>query len=467
MTELHDLSLVEVSQRLKRREVSPVELVNAMLERIHALDPQLHSYAIVTPELALRQAKEAEAEIGKGKVRGPLHGVPIALKDLCATPEAPTRVGALALGAWNPNGEATVAARLREAGAVLLGKLQMTEGAYGAHHPEIAVPVNPWRADAWPGVSSSGSGVAPAAGLCFGALGTDTGGSIRFPTYCCSLSGIKPTWGRVSRHGVFPLAESLDHVGPMARTVADAAAMLGVIAGADPDDPTALGAPVPDYLASVETGVRGLRIGYDEDYCSAGVAPEISAALRDAAERLRDRGAEIVAVSVPPRAETVARWTVMCAAEAALAHAETFPSRADQYGPLLRALLEHGRSASALDYAAAHRARLYFAGALARVFEGVDAMLSPTWHRPTPTHQQVEELLASGEVDALISFTAPFDMSGSPALCLPAGFDDHGLPYGFQVIGRHLGEETLCQIGHAYQQDTDWHRRRPSLATAA
>lgn len=463
MSQLHDLSLVEVSHKLRRREVSPVELTAAMLERIEALDTGLHSYAAVAAELAQNQAKEAEAELGSGRARGPLHGVPIALKDLCATPGIPTRVGSLAVGDWNPDGEATVARRLREAGAVLLGKLQMTEGAYGAHHPEIPVPRNPWRADAWPGVSSSGSGVAPAAGLCFGALGTDTGGSIRFPTFCCSLSGIKPTWGRVSRHGVFPLADSLDHVGPMARSVADCAALLGAIAGADPEDPTSLGAPVPDYLGGSEAGVRGLRIGFDAAYCTDGVAPEIAAAIRGATDILRERGAEIVPLTMPPRGEAVAHWTVLCAAEAALAHAETFPSRADRYGPLLAALLEHGRSASACDYAAAHLARLRFAGALARVFEGVDALLSPSWDRPTPTHEQVEALLASGEVDGLISYTAPYDMSGSPAVCLPAGFTGDGMPFGFQVIGLPLGEETLCRIGHAYQQDTDWHGRRPSL----
>jgi len=463
MSQLHELSLVEVSSKLQRREVSPVELTAVMLERIEAHEPGLHSFATVTAELAQIQAKEAEAELGSGRIRGPLHGVPIGLKDLCATPGVPTRVGTLALGDWNTDGEATVARRLREAGAILLGKLQMTEGAYGAHHPEIAVPVNPWRADAWPGVSSSGSGVATAAGLCFGALGTDTGGSIRFPTYCCNVTGIKPTWGRVSRHGVFPLADSLDHVGPMTRTVGDAAAMLGVIAGADPDDPTSLGAPVPDYLAGIDGGVRGLRIGFDAAYCSEGIEPTIAATIRDAADRLRDRGAEIVPVMVPPRDEAVAHWTVLCAAEAALAHADTFPSRAERYGPLLRALLELGRSASALDYAAGHLARLRFAGSLARVFEGVDALLSPTWDRPAPTQQQIEELLAGGEVGDLISFTAPYDMSGSPAVCLPGGFSADGMPFGFQVIGRPLGEETLCRIGHAYQQDTDWHTRRPPL----
>ena len=219
MPEFHGLSLVDLADKIRRRQVSPVEVTAATLERIEALEPRLHCFAAVTADLAQTQAKEAEAEIGSGRVRGPLHGVPFGLKDLCATPGIPTRVGGTALGDWNPGIEATVARRLRESGALLVGKLQMTEGAYGAHHPEVAVPVNPWREDAWPGVSSSGSGVGPAAGLCFGALGSDTGGSIRFPTYCCGLSGIKPTWGRVSRAGVFPLAESLDHVGPLARSV--------------------------------------------------------------------------------------------------------------------------------------------------------------------------------------------------------------------------------------------------------
>ncbi len=260
-TDLHYLSLDEVARRLKARDVSSVEATGALLERIARIDPRLMSYATVTPERALDDARRLDAETAAGRSRGPLHGVPIAVKDLCDTAGVPTAAGMAIRARHVPDSDATVVARLKQAGAVILGKLQMTEGAYGLHHPKVVPPLNPWNAAYWTGVSSSGSGVATAAGLCFGSLGSDTGGSIRFPSTMNGLSGLKPTWGRVSRAGVFPLAESLDHVGPMCRSALDVALMLGVIAGADPDDPTASPRPVPDYVASIGAGVKGKRLG--------------------------------------------------------------------------------------------------------------------------------------------------------------------------------------------------------------
>src|SRR5581483_9008031 len=274
----------EGADRLARREPSPVELTRAMLDRIAALDPKLHAYATVTTEVALEQAKAAEAEIARGERRGPLHGVPIAVKDLCYTCGIPTAAGMPIHAGFLPEHDATVVTRLREAGAVLLGKLQLTEGAMADHHPDVTPPVNPWNASHWAGASSSGSGVATAAGLCFASLGSDTGGSIRFPSAMNGVTGIKPTWGRVSRHGIFPLGPTLDHVGPMARSAEDAAIVLGAIAGADASDPTALAAPVPDYLA-LAPEVRGVRIGVD-DASFARVAPEVEGAVRGAVREL-------------------------------------------------------------------------------------------------------------------------------------------------------------------------------------
>jgi len=248
--------LVEVGQRVQARRLSSVEVTQAVLDRIARLDGRLKSYATLTADLALAQAKQADAEIGRGTIRSPLHGVPIAVKDLCHTKGIPTAAGMPIHKDYRPERDATVVARLREAGAVLLGKLQMTEGAFAQHHPSMAAPVNPWSAAHWTGASSSGSGVATAAGLCFGALGTDTLGSIRFPSTMNGITGLKPTWGRVSRAGVFALAESMDHIGPMTRSAADAAALLGVIAGADADDPTATQDPVPDYLGGIGEGAR-------------------------------------------------------------------------------------------------------------------------------------------------------------------------------------------------------------------
>ena len=238
MSDLHALMLTEVAAKIRAREVSATEVTAHMLARIERLDGTLRSYATVTADVATAQAARVDEEVAAGTVRGPLHGVPFGLKDLCATKDAPTHVGSVALRDWSPGVDCTVTARLREAGAVFVGKLQMTEGAYAVHHPSIAPPVNPWHPDYWTGVSSSGSGVATTARLCYGSLGTDTGGSIRFPSQACGVTGLKPTWGRVSRAGAFALSETLDHIGPMARSAADCAAILGVIAGVDPDDPT-------------------------------------------------------------------------------------------------------------------------------------------------------------------------------------------------------------------------------------
>jgi amidase len=456
------LSLREIAHQLHTRAVSPVELTESMLERIATLDPSLRSYAHVCGDLARDAARRAEAEIGRGEIRGPLHGVPIAVKDLCAMAGTPTRVGSPCVD-WQPGVEATVVVRLREAGAVILGKLQLTEGAFGAHHPDIQPPVNPWGADMWTGVSSSGSGVATAAGLCFASLGTDTGGSIRFPSHCCNVTGLKPTWGRVSRAGVFALAESLDHIGPMTRSVEDAAAVLGVIAGADPADPTAAPVPVPDYQGSLDGSLGGLRVGYDEAYCGNVLAPEIAPMLRDAADRLRARGATIVPVEVPSGRAVADQWTLLCGIETAMAHEDRYPARAAEFGPALAGLIDLGRGAAAMDIAKAQSERRRFTGALAHVFESVDLFLSPTSYTLTPTLELVEQILAGGDVADMVALTAPTDSSGNPALCLPGGFTEQGVPYGFQLIGRHFGEMELLRAGHAYQLDTEWHQRRPVL----
>jgi amidase len=291
--------LVEVGQRIQTRRLSSVEVTQAVLGRIARLDGRLKSYATLTADLALAQAKQADAEIGRGTIRSPLHGVPIAVKDLCHTKGIPTAAGMAIHKDYRPERDATVVTRLREAGAVLLGKLQMTEGAFAQHHPSIVAPVNPWSAAHWTGVSSSGSGVATAAGLCYGALGTDTLGSIRFPSTMNGITGLKPTWGRVSRAGVFALAESMDHIGPMTRSAVDAAALLGVIAGADPNDPTATQDPVPDYLGGIGEGVRGLRVGIDRALITAGADADMVRAAEEAAAVLTQAGAVLREVNFP------------------------------------------------------------------------------------------------------------------------------------------------------------------------
>jgi amidase len=457
------MGLVEAGRAIAARKLSSVELTNAMLERIAALDPTLHAYATVTADQALAQAKAADAELAGGRSRGPLHGVPIAVKDLCYTKGIPTGAGMAIHRDFRPDHDATVVVKLAEAGAVSLGKLQLTEGAFGAHHPEITRPVNPWRVDAWTGVSSSGSGVATAAGLCFGSLGSDTGGSIRFPSTANGITGLKPTWGRVSRFAVFELAGSMDHIGPMTRSAIDAAAMLGAIAGADANDPTASREPVPDYLQGIDGGISGLRIGLDRSLI-ASADEDVLRVIGEAERVLTSLGARIVPVTVPSVDRVVAEWSTLCAVEAAAAHEATFPSRAERYGPVLRMLLERGRSVDGLTISKIWTERQRFSGALANMMRDIDLLLVPAMNRAALSWAAIE---AAGrepaEIAGRLRYTAPFDMSGSPTITLPGGFTAAGLPVGFQLVGRHFDEALVLRAGHAFQGATDWHTKRPPV----
>lgn len=462
--QLHYASITELSDLYRRKEVRPTEVTEAILNRIEKLDGRFHGYAVVLAERAMAQAKAYDGEMAKGIWRGPLHGVPIGLKDLCYTTFAPTAGGTTIHATFVPPFNATIVDRLELAGIVTLGKLKMTEGAYTSHHPTETAPLNPWNVDYWVGSSSSGSGVATSAGLCYGAIGSDTGGSIRFPSATGGLTGIKPTWGRVSRHGVFPLADSLDHVGPMCRSAADAAAMLGIIAGADPHDPTTLRAPVPNYLTGVGDGLRGLRIGVDRNYTQAGIDPQVVAALLEAERTLRDLGAVIREVAFPPYEKLVSQWIPMCAVETAEAHLATYPSRKAEYGPDLAQLIEQGRSVSGVEIAAIHHERLKFCGALAAMFEQVDVLLIPTMPVPIPTLAKMGEYGADPSILLnILRFTAVFDFSGSPTITLPMGMASDQMPLSMQLVGPHLSEDVLVRAAHAFQSVTDWHTRRPPI----
>jgi amidase len=454
--------LSRVAEAIRARRVSALDATTAVLDRIARLEPRLHAFVTVTAEQARARATALDAELAAGRAHGPLHGVPIGVKDLCATRGVPTTGGGRVHRDWRPDFDAVVVERLESAGAVVVGKLKTTEGAFAAHHPDVTPPVNPWDASVWTGISSSGSGVATAAGLCFGSLGTDTGGSIRYPAACNGLVGLKPTWGRVPRHGVFDLAESLDHVGPLTRTVRDAAVMLGVLAGPDPRDPTALHAPVDDYVASCDGSLRGVRIGVDEAWCQADSDPGITAAVLAAGHVLRDAGAEIVAVTVPFDGHEVGPWVTLCAAEVAHAHRDQFPARAADYGPALRDFLEHGLRLMAVDYARAHAARLALRGQLAAVFADVDLLLCPALGVVLPANV---DLAAPVDHDAASAgrFTIPFDLSGSPTITLPCGVVRDGLPVGLQLVARDLDEALLCRAAAAYERATPWHERHPVL----
>ena len=461
---LHYLELLEVARRVQAKEISPVEVTQAQLDRIAAKDGKLKSYATVTAELALKQAKQAEGEIAKGRIRGPLHGVPIAVKDLCYTKGIVTAAGTKIHGKFKPKHDATVVKRFRDAGAILLGKLQMTEGAYADHHPDIAPPQNPWNGKHWSGASSSGSGVATAAGFCYASLGSDTGGSIRFPSAANGVTGLKPTWGRVSRYGVFDLAPTLDHVGPMCRSAADTGAVLSVIAGADANDPTAVPLPVPNYLAGLERGIRGLRIGIDKRYYSRGVDALTIATLEQALAVISGLGADIRKVSFPEPDQVVNEWVAHCGVETAYAHRDTYPARQDDYGPALAGLIDLGRQVSGMQYQEMLLHRHDFSGRVRALFEDVDLLMIPAQPMASPTLDDMATLGEDPEaVINLLRFTAPFDLTGSPAITLPAGLTEAGTPLAFQFVGRHFEEDLLVRAGHAYQRETDWHRQHPRV----
>ncbi len=453
MSELCNASLSSVCARIKSGELSAREVTRAQLERIAAHDPGLHAYVLVLGERALERAEALDEARQAGQPLGALHGVPVAVKDLFFMAGMPTACGTRVMADFVPEETATVVERLEAAGAVIIGKTRLTEGAYGVHHPELVAPVNPWDASRWPGVSSSGSAVAVSAGLCFGALGSDTGGSIRFPSASCGIVGLKPTYGRVSRHGAFPLAESLDHVGPMTRTVADAARMLQVMAGADPRDPTTLPDPVPNYGREVGASVRGLKLGIDWHYAAHGVEAEVRDAVDAALRTFAGLGAEVREVTVPPdHVELASQWGITCAVECARAHAPYYPSRKAEYGPVLAELIELGRNPPHGAYQRLEGLRRRFRRELDRLFQEVDLLLAPNMPYLPPLKDEVLELAADPDRANGLTFTAPFDYSGHPTLSLPVGLSSAGLPLTVQLIGPRLGEGLLLRAGAALEQ---------------
>jgi amidase len=351
---------------------------------------------------------------------------------------------------------------------VILGKLKMTEGAFISHHPSVTPPVNPWNADRWTGISSSGSGVAVAAGLCTAALGTDTGGSIRFPSAACGLSGLKPTHGRVSLRGIFRLAESLDHIGPMARSVDDAARFFSVLSGFDPLDAWSLASnPNVATSSALVPNVRGTRIGIDRRYAEEGVHPEIVAGFRDTLGVFERLGAKVVEIELPPTDDVIGAWFLVMAVEVADAHAEAFATRADEYGTELRDAIELGLKTDGRAVANAWKARIAFSRRLEARFDDVDAILLPVIPGLFAANTNLADVSANPSVAGAVRFASPFNLSGSPSLTLSGGFDSEGAPIGFQIVGRHREESILLALGAAYQEATEWHERHPALAHGA
>jgi amidase len=460
--DIHYQPMTKVADAIKSGEVSPVELTELMLKRIEALDPGLKSFTTVTAELAMQQAKRAETELARGKYSGPMHGIPIAVKDLCFTKGIKTTGGMTIYEDYKPTYDATVVKKLDQGGAVLLGKLHMTEGAVLEHHPEFPEPVNPWKADLWTGVSSSGSGIAPAAGMAYASIGSDTGGSIRYPSACNGLTGVKPTWGRVSRYGIFDLAATFDHLGPMARSAEDAAIMLKAIAGHDVNDPSSLSTPVPDFHAGLDgvDGARGLMVGVDWNFVEDGADAVTLGFLKDAVAVLADLGALTRPITFPDTDALFATAMNLMMAETAAAHAGTYPSQANRYGENLRNMIELGRNAAPAELGKSNIVRHQFKGAVLSLFDQIDILVVPVFRNGTPTWTEAREAFAN-DMTGFMRFTVPFNASGHPTVTLPCGYTQDGRPVAFQLVGQHGSEAMLLKAAHAYQQVTDFHLRRP------
>jgi aspartyl-tRNA(Asn)/glutamyl-tRNA(Gln) amidotransferase subunit A len=461
-------TLAELAALVRKREISPVEVVRETLARIERLDPQLNSFITVLADAALEEAKQAEKEIVVGRYRGPLHGLPVSIKDMFATRGVRTTCGSKVLGEWVPDYDATAVTRLRKAGAIVIGKTNMHEFAYGVtnDNPHYGPVHNPWDTTRVPGGSSGGSGAAVAASLCVASLGSDTGGSIRIPSAVCGVVGLKPTYGRVSRYGAIPLAWSIDHVGPLARSVEDVVILMQVLAGPDTNDPTSSERPVPEYSRALTREIRGVRIGVPEQYFFENIDPEILGAVQQAVKQLEALGAKTVPISLPHLENCAAMEAHITLAEATSYHEQHMESKADQYGAGVRVDLEAGRYLLATDYVKSQRARTLLNQVFAKAFENVDVIVSPTLPAFPPVVGEVfvqSGALREHVVDAFLRFNTPYNLTGLPAISLPCAFGAAGLPIGLQIAGPAFGEPTVLRVAHAYESHTEWGHRHPRL----
>ncbi len=469
--ELLFLPAIEQAKLLRSRQLSPLELTDAYLARIEALNPRVNAFITVTAERARQDARAAERTLSRKAQVGPLFGVPYAPKDILATRGIRTTNGSKVTATWVPDHESTITERLAAAGAVLVGKLNLLEFAMGSGVVSGFGPArNPWDLSRSPSGSSSGSGAALAAHMVPLSIGTDTGGSIRGPAAFCGIVGLKQTYGRVSRHGVTTLAWTLDHAGPMTRTVADAAAMLQIIAGADPRDPSCTGDPVPDYLAQLTPDLKGIRVGVPRRHFTDGAPEEIERAYRAALETITQLGATLVDVDVPHAQYAGSAGWVVAMAEAAQFHEARLRDTPHLFDPIIRERLDSARFIPATDYIKALRVRTLLMDEMAEVYRSCDVMVVPAGTGLPPVLEPPE--VAGTDVKPG-SRAAPFrggntflgNMTGLPALVVPCGFSSGTptLPIALQVYGRAFDEATVLRVGHAYEQATPWHRRKPAL----
>jgi aspartyl-tRNA(Asn)/glutamyl-tRNA(Gln) amidotransferase subunit A len=462
--ELCYLTLAEAAAGLRRKRFSAIELTDACLDRIDTIDGKLHSFITVTPDIALEQARQAEMELRAGNDRGLLHGIPIALKDLYMTKGVRTTCHSAVLEDWLPERDATAVVKLREAGTILLGKLAMHEFAFGGPSIDAPFPAvrNPWNTAHIPGGSSSGSGAALAAGFCYVALGSDTGGSIRTPASHCGIVGIKPTYGRVSRFGVIPLSWSLDHAGPMARSVEDCAILLQALAGHDEQDSASANLPVPNFQASLRDGITGLRVGVPRKHWfneNLGIDQQTEAIFNQALKVLESLGAAIIDIDGRPFSLARKANQTILTCEAYAYHEKTMQQTPMKFGSSVRRRILEGAFLSAADYLTAQRARAVLNAQIRANFSLVDVFAVPGAARPP----EAFESLDPNEQNLRPSFTNPFNLTGLPAISVPCGFTEGNLPAGLQIVAPAFQEAQCFRVAYAYEQATEWHKRRPTV----
>ncbi|UBH04646.1 amidase [Leucobacter sp. Psy1] len=460
---LHYETIENISHLLARGELSAVELTDAMLDRIAAVDPVLGAYAHVDGAGARASAARLDQERAAGTWRGPLHGVPLAVKDIYADAGQPLEVGMPSRIGAVAEETATVVRRLRDAGAVIIGRVHTTEGVYGEHTAPFVAPKNPWGLDRWVGVSSSGSASSTAGGLAFAALGSDTGGSIRMPSSANGATGIKPTWGRCSRFGVFELGATLDHVGPIARSARDAGFVLEAIAGYDVHDPTSLAAPVDPYGARTSTDLSGTRIGLDVDWALGDVSDTVRRGMLEAIDQLEQLGAEFVPVRFPDPEQINEDWFVVCGVQTATAHGSWFDTHEATYGAALHELISIGRSTSGVGYQEVLQRREWFKGQVNHLLSEVDALFIPGLPYEAPLASDTVQMGAQ-QLAEVHRYTVPFTMSQVPTITFPIGFTEaEGLPVAGQLVGARLTEANLVRIASAFQRVSRFHLKHPAL----
>ncbi|MGE3856950.1 MAG: amidase [Dehalococcoidia bacterium] len=459
------MTIQTAAEALRAGDITSVELTQRLLARIEELNPTLGAFLHVATDNAIAEATAADAMFAAGIDRGPLQGIPYGVKDIIATQNAPTTANSLVLDrAWGAGYDATVIRRLRAAGAVMLGKTVLNEFAYGAPDPDkpFPMPQNPWDLPRTAAGSSSGSGIAVAAGLALGALGTDTGASTRGPAAVSGLTGMKQTYGRVPKWGCVPLGYSLDGINPMARSAYDCALMLNVIAGHDPKDPTTLPVPVPDYTATLDGSVAGMTIGvpYTYFFDAPQLNPEMREAVLQAVEVLKDLGATVKEVVVPHAAEAKDANTIIIAGEGFAYHQPDMSTRFADYGKYTWEVIARGLLLNASDYVQAQRFRTYFRAAIAELFEDIDVLITPTQLGPAALRS---EMNATAQLTNP-GFTGQWNLAGIPAMAVPVGFSSNGLPLSMQIVSAAFDEAAAFRVGDAYQRATDWHLRVPTHA---